>query len=155
MFAFVCVSDLLYRPFIFGVMILVDLPIPHCVLIHVVSSAIQVVSALPDQSLQYSDLSETCSQSHDQFTDKLLVHVLCSAMAYRQQFPFGVNPGASMGRFQQAMAQARAGITKAGQTRVAFPLLRTVNNPNSRSAIPPGNSVGAARRGSGARAYGQ
>ena len=76
-------------------------------------------------------------------------------MAYQQLFSFGVNPGAGMGQFQQAMAQAQAGITQPGQTRGAFPLLRTVNNPNSHSITPSGNSVGAARLGSGARAYWQ
>ena len=70
-------------------------------------------------------------------------------MAFQQQFPFGVNPGAGMGQFHQSMAQALQ------QTRAAFPLLHTVNNNKSRPITPPGNSMGAARHGIGARAYGQ
>ena len=56
-------------------------------------------------------------------------------MAFQQQFPFGTNSGAAQ---QQ-------------QTRGAFPLLRTVH----RHISSPSNSMGAARHGSGARAYGQ
>ena len=60
-------------------------------------------------------------------------------MAFQQQFPFGMNSGAGLAQAQQ-------------QTRGAFPLLRTVH---SRQITSPSNSVGAARHGSGARAYGQ
>ena len=59
--------------------------------------------------------------------------------AVQQQSPFGMNSGAGIAQAQQ-------------QTRGAFPLLRTVH---SHQLPSPSNSVGAARHGSGARAYGQ